>query len=60
MLLYAFLKRFAFPRDLVLELIHYNSKKFKYMITDGNVETFIDEKSENHESVRNWTEKNKI
>ncbi|USK68583.1 DUF1819 family protein [Peribacillus asahii] len=57
LLLYAFLKRFAFPRDLVLELIHYNSKNYKYVITDGNVETFMDEKSELHESIRNWTEK---
>lgn len=55
LLLYAFLKHFTFPRDLVLELIHYKWKTFNYSITDGNVETFIDEKSEQHESVRNWS-----
>ncbi|MFD6441774.1 BrxA family protein, partial [Peribacillus sp. NPDC060186] len=39
----------------VLELILYKWKTLKYMFTDGNVETFIDEKSEQHESVRNWS-----
>lgn len=57
LLLYPFLKHFAFPRDLVLELIHYNQKMYKDMITDGNIETFIDEKAEKHESIRKWTEK---
>lgn len=57
LLLYPFLKHFAFPRDLVLELIHYNQKRYKDLITDGDVETFIDEKAENHESIRKWTEK---
>lgn len=56
-LLYGFLARYDFPHDLVLELIHFNYKQYKNFITDGNVETFIDEKAEHYESVRNWTEK---
>jgi len=57
LLLYPFLKHFAFPQELVMELIHYNKKMYKDIITDGNVESFIDEKAEHYESVRNWTDK---
>lgn len=59
LLLYAFLKRFAFPRDFVLEVIHYNMKKFKLTVTDGNIRTFFEEKEQQYEQVRNWTDKTK-
>ena len=57
LLLYPFLKHFAFPQELVMELIHYNKQMYRDVITDGNVESFIDEKAEHHESIRNWTDK---
>ncbi|WP_342462872.1 DUF1819 family protein [Ureibacillus sp. FSL K6-8385] len=59
LLLYAFLKRFSFPRDFVLEVIHYNIKKFKLTVTDGNIRTFFEEKEQQYEQVRNWTDKTK-
>ena len=59
LLLYAFLKRFTFPRDFVLEVIHYNIKKFKLTVTDGNIRTFFEEKEQQYEQVRNWTDKTK-
>ena len=59
LLLYAFLKRFSFPRDFVLEVIHYNMKKFKLTVTDGNIRTFFEEKEQQYEQVRNWTDKTK-
>lgn len=59
LLLYAFLKRFMFPRDFVLEVIHYNMKKFKSMVTEGNIRTFFEEKEQQYEQVRNWTDKTK-
>lgn len=59
LLLYAFLKRFSFPRDFVLEVIHYNMKKFKSTVTEGNIRTFFEEKEEQYEQVRNWTDKTK-
>ncbi|WP_231503897.1 DUF1819 family protein [Bacillus sp. UNC437CL72CviS29] len=54
-LLYAFLKYFKFPRDFVLEVIHYNLKRFKNTVTEGNVMTFFEEKGQQYEEVRNWT-----
>jgi hypothetical protein len=59
LLLYAFLKRFTFPRDFVLEVIHYNMKKFKSTVTEGNIRTFFEEKEQQYEQVRNWTDKTK-
>lgn len=59
LLLYAFLKRFSFPRDFVLEVIHYNMKKFKSTVTEGNIRTFFEEKEQQYEQVRNWTDKTK-
>lgn len=59
LLLYAFLKRFTFPRDFVLEVIHYNMKKFKSTVTKGNIRTFFEEKEQQYEQVRNWTDKTK-
>jgi hypothetical protein len=56
-LLYAFLKSFRFPLDFVLELIHYNFKRFKNTVTEGNVITFFEEKAQQYEEVQNWTEK---
>ncbi|UOY92502.1 DUF1819 family protein [Ectobacillus sp. JY-23] len=58
-LLYAFLKHFKFPRDFVFEVVHYNLKRFKYTVTEGNVLTFFEEKAQQYEEVRNWTEKTK-
>lgn len=57
LLLYAFLKSFRFPLDFVLEVIHYNLKRYKNTVTEGNVLTFFEEKGQQHEEVRNWTEK---
>lgn len=59
LLLYAFLKRFAFPRDFVLEVIHYNMKRFKSTVSEGNIRTFFEEKEQQYEQVRNWTDKTK-
>lgn len=59
LLLYAFLKRFMFPRDFVLEVIYYNMKKFKPTVTEGNIRTFFEEKEQQYEQVRNWTDKTK-
>ncbi|MED3907429.1 DUF1819 family protein [Geobacillus thermodenitrificans] len=59
LLLYAFLKHFTFPRDFVLEVIHYNMKKFKSTVTEGNIRTFFEEKEQQYEQVRNWTDKTK-
>lgn len=59
LLLYAFLKCFSFPRDFVLEVIHYNMKKFKSTVTEGNIRTFFEEKEQQYEQVRNWTDKTK-
>ncbi|WP_369900866.1 DUF1819 family protein [Bacillus manliponensis] len=58
-LLYAFLKHFKFPRDFVLEVIHYNVNRFKNTITDGSVVTFFEEKGQQYEEVRNWTNQTK-
>lgn len=59
LLLYAFLKSFRFPHDFVLEVIHYNYKKYKKTITEGNIFTFFEEKAQQYEEVRNWTEQTK-
>ncbi|OKA33832.1 hypothetical protein BJR07_25680 [Bacillus cereus] len=58
-LLYAFLKHFKFPRDFVLEVIHYNLKRFKNTVTEGNVMTFFEEKGQQYEEVRKWTDQTK-
>lgn len=58
-LLYVFLKYFKFPRDFVLEVIHYNLKRFKNTITEGNVMTFFEEKGQQYEEVRKWTDQTK-
>ncbi|WP_284035630.1 DUF1819 family protein [Neobacillus sp. 114] len=58
-LLYAFLKGFRFPHDFVLEVVHYNLKRYKNFISDGNVHTFFEEKGQQYDEVRNWTEKTK-
>ncbi|HDX9662741.1 TPA: DUF1819 family protein [Bacillus cereus] len=58
-LLCAFLKHFKFPRDFVLEVIHYNLKRFKNTITEGNVITFFEEKGQQYEEVRKWTDQTK-
>ncbi|MED0986700.1 DUF1819 family protein [Bacillus paramycoides] len=58
-LLYAFLKYFKFPRDFVLEVIHYNLKRFKNTVTEGNVMTFFEEKGQQYEEVRKWTDQTK-
>ncbi|GGE54767.1 DUF1819 family protein [Priestia taiwanensis] len=58
-LLYVFLKHFKFPRDFVLEVIHYNKNRFKQTITDGNVHTFFEEKEQQYEEVRKWTAQTK-
>ncbi|MBE2917752.1 DUF1819 family protein [Anoxybacillus flavithermus] len=59
LLLYGFLKYFKFPRDFVLEVVHYNIKKFKTTVTEGNIHTFFEEKEQQYEQVRNWTDKTK-
>lgn len=59
LLLYAFFKKFKFPRDFMLEVVHYNLKRFKNTITEGNVITFFEEKVQQYEEVRNWTDKTK-
>lgn len=58
-ILYGFLKCFKFPRDFVVEVIHYNMKKFKPTVTEGNVCTFFEEKEQQYEQVRNWTDQTK-
>ncbi|MFZ7942658.1 MULTISPECIES: DUF1819 family protein [Bacillaceae] len=56
-LLYAFLKGFKLPYDFVLEVVHYNLKRYKNTVTEGNVLTFFEEKGQQYEEVRNWSEK---
>ncbi|MEH7164306.1 DUF1819 family protein [Priestia megaterium] len=58
-ILYGFLKCFKFPRDFVVEVIHYNMKKFKPTVTEGNIRTFFEEKEQQYEQVRNWTDQTK-
>lgn len=58
-LLYAFLKNFKFPRDFVLEVIHFNLKRYKNTVTEGNFLTFMEEKGQQYEEVRKWSEQTK-
>jgi hypothetical protein len=58
-LLYAFLKNFKFPRDFVLEVVHYNLKRYRNTVSEGNILTFFEEKAQQYEEVRNWTDQTK-
>jgi len=58
-LLYAFLKTFTFPKDFVLEVIHYNLKRYKNTVTEGTFQTFLEEKGQQYEEVRLWSEQTK-
>lgn len=58
-LLYMFLKQFAFPRDFVVEVVYYNMKQWRRTVTEGNIRTFFEEKEQQCEQVRNWTKQTK-
>ncbi|WKU21127.1 DUF1819 family protein [Priestia megaterium] len=59
LLLYSFLKCFKLPSDFFLEVIHYNFNNFKATITDGAIHTFFEEKEQQYEQVREWSEQTK-
>lgn len=54
-LLYGFLQTYRFPREFVMEVIHYNWIANKTLITNGNITTFFDQKAEQDDIVRNWS-----
>ena len=59
LLLYSFLKCFKLPSDFFLEVIHYNFNNFKATITDGTIHTFFEEKEQQYEQVREWSDQTK-
>jgi hypothetical protein len=55
-LLYGFLKTYRFPREFVTEVLQYNRKTGKNFVTKGNIAAFFEQKAEQDEIVRNWSE----
>jgi len=55
LLLYGFLKTYRFPREFVMEVIHYNWTANNFIITKGNITTFFEQKAEQNDIVRNWS-----
>lgn len=56
LLLYGFLKAYRFPREFVTEVLQYNRKSRKNFVTKGNIAAFFEQKAEQDEVVRNWSE----
>lgn len=54
-LLYTFLESFRIASEFVMEVIHYNWKNHKKIITLGDVNIFMEEKAKQSELVANWS-----
>ena len=56
LLVFAFCKTFRFPEEMVYEVVVYHYQMLKTEVTEGNIGAFMDQKVEQHETVRNWSE----